>query len=385
MDIHVLKNYFLKLGASFYNSDDYRLKGYSYNPIGNYGIGFLACFMLSNEVKVKTRHMNDSNVYEVDINKFDEFVCINHNTGLQNQGIEVILKYDQFMEIWEAPENIEEFLNTHFLTDEINIQYINKMEEEIKDINNCIFDHSLENGVNFSEYLNGIEGMVSLNRDINYIFKNSIEGLNYWGIPLVFDGMKLYALDQHQGMFDLTDFIIKDNKMSVLNFPVIEDGEDLDKIIDAVGAEDAMGIYIDRKNVNYITIIAEDYLMEEYKEGFVDEGTEILPNLYLNEFSDYGHDPDSRTVIEYEEKLIYHINNHSLFLPIKQPESTFKINGIDFDLFAPKKEFNLFVRNVFVEKFNLDVPYKLCNLSIKNLTVNIINNDVKPNVTRNII
>lgn len=373
MDIHVLKNYFLKLGASFYNSDDYRLKGYSYNPIGNYGIGFLACFMLSNEVKVKTRHMNDSKLYEVDINKFDEFVCINHDTELHNQGTEVILQYDQFMKVWETPENIKEFLNTHFLTDEINIQYINKTEEDIKDINNRIFGENQESDVKLSDYLNGIEGIVSLNRDINYIFENSIEDLNYEGTPLVFDGIELYDLDDNPGKFDLKDFIIN-NKMSVLNFPVIEDREDLDKIMDVIDdTREAIDIYIDRNNANFISIIAKEDLMEESTDGLVKDDTEILPNLYLNGFSGYGHDSDSITLVELEEKLIYHINNYSLFLPIQ--------NG--YIIRSYNKGFDLFVRNVFVEKFDLDVPHTLFNLSIKNLVVNIIDDDVKPSVTRN--
>ncbi|UOK56157.1 hypothetical protein MGI18_14060 [Bacillus sp. OVS6] len=125
MDINILKNYFLKLGVSFYKSDDYMLKGYKYKPIGNYGIGFLACFMLSDEVKVRTRHFLNPVLYEVDITKFDEFVCINHNTELQNVGTEVILKYDQFMSNWKDSNELINFLQTNFLTDDINLQYIN--------------------------------------------------------------------------------------------------------------------------------------------------------------------------------------------------------------------------------------------------------------------
>lgn len=52
MSIEILKKYFLNVGVSYYASDDYLLQGRNYSPIGHYGIGFLACFMLSDRVEV---------------------------------------------------------------------------------------------------------------------------------------------------------------------------------------------------------------------------------------------------------------------------------------------------------------------------------------------
>lgn len=374
MNMHVLKNYFLKLGASFYNSDDYSLKGYSYNPIGNYGIGFLACFMLSDEVKVKTKHMNDSFLYEVGINKFDEFVCINHNTEYENQGTEVILKYDQFMDVWEKFENIEKFLNSHFLTDDIQIQYINKVTKEMKEVNNRFCDEGIKHTVDLSKYLNDIDVRVTFNKDLNYIFNYNIEDIDYQGEPLIFNGENLFILDEHKDEFNLFDFIV-DKKMSVLNFPVIEDGDELNNIIDVIGDnKEAIDNYIDRYNPNYLTIIAKEELMMESTRGFVIADTEILPELYLSDFADYSHDNEASTIIELEDKIIYNIDDYSLFLTVQESDKSYKFYGGEFDLF---------VRNVFLRKFNLDLPFKLLNLSIKDLKVNIINNDIKPNVTRN--
>lgn len=50
MSIDILKKYFLNVGVSYYASDDYLLQVRTYSPIGHYGIGFLACFMLSDRV-----------------------------------------------------------------------------------------------------------------------------------------------------------------------------------------------------------------------------------------------------------------------------------------------------------------------------------------------
>ncbi|HDR8122824.1 ATP-binding protein [Bacillus cereus] len=374
MNMYVLKNYFLKLGASFYNSDDYSLKGYSYNPIGNYGIGFLACFMLSDEVKVKTRHMKDLYLYEVDLNKFDEFVSINHNTEYENQGTEVILKYDQFMSVWGDFESLEKFLNSHFLTDDIQIQYINKVTKELKEINNKFYDDDLKHTVDLSKYLNEIQVQATLNKDLNYIFDNKIEDIGYKGEPIIFNGEDLLPLDEYQNEFNLLDFIV-DKQMQVLNFPLIENEGELNNIIDVIDdMDEAFDNYIARYNPTFLTIIAKEGLMIESVEGFVREDAEILPNLYLSNFANYGHDYDAGTIIELEDKIIYNIDEYSLFLTLK---------GIDKTLHFYQERSYLFVRNVFLKKFNLDIPFKLLKLSIKDLKVNIINDNIKPNVTRN--
>lgn len=51
MTIDVIKNHFLNIGKSYYKSNEYLFNNYSYKPIGQYGIGFLACFLLSDNVE----------------------------------------------------------------------------------------------------------------------------------------------------------------------------------------------------------------------------------------------------------------------------------------------------------------------------------------------
>jgi len=69
MSIDILKNYFLNVGVSYYVSDDYQFKGYKYLPIGNYGIGFLACFMLSDKVNVITKYYGESRANKVQVSQ----------------------------------------------------------------------------------------------------------------------------------------------------------------------------------------------------------------------------------------------------------------------------------------------------------------------------
>lgn len=92
--------------------------------------------MLSDTVKVKTKHLFDSLLYEVELNKTDEFVCIDYNTAPQGHGTEVILKYDQFIQCWEDLNDLKKFLKNNFITDNINLQYINKSDKEKELITN---------------------------------------------------------------------------------------------------------------------------------------------------------------------------------------------------------------------------------------------------------
>ena len=72
MTEEIIKNYFLKIGCSYYNSDNFqqakiRCKADSdYTPISRFGIGILSCFMgdeKCNRVEVSTKHFSENNIY----------------------------------------------------------------------------------------------------------------------------------------------------------------------------------------------------------------------------------------------------------------------------------------------------------------------------------
>jgi hypothetical protein len=59
MDLKALKDFFANVGQSFYTSREFQglleSKGIAMQPISNFGIGVLACFMIGDEVTVETR------------------------------------------------------------------------------------------------------------------------------------------------------------------------------------------------------------------------------------------------------------------------------------------------------------------------------------------
>ncbi|MBQ9514775.1 MAG: ATP-binding protein [Ruminococcus sp.] len=72
MDENIITNYFLKVGRSYYTSDDFKAdkrhygRGQDYNPISRFGIGILSCFMSdpeNNKLEVSTkRYSHDPNI-----------------------------------------------------------------------------------------------------------------------------------------------------------------------------------------------------------------------------------------------------------------------------------------------------------------------------------
>ncbi len=68
----IIRNYFLKVGRSYYNSDEFRQEKHrckadpDYTPVSRFGIGILSCFMgdkKTNQVEVSTKHFRENGIY----------------------------------------------------------------------------------------------------------------------------------------------------------------------------------------------------------------------------------------------------------------------------------------------------------------------------------
>lgn len=55
MDDYIFKNYFLKIGKSFYKSKDAKILAADYDSISEFGIGILSCFMVADRVEVESK------------------------------------------------------------------------------------------------------------------------------------------------------------------------------------------------------------------------------------------------------------------------------------------------------------------------------------------
>lgn len=146
MTKYILERYLTTLGLSYYAGADYQALNLQYNPISQFGIGFLSCFMLGKHIEVYTRHYTSHVGYYLDIPNYDGCFFIEEDKSIHEVGTRI--------RIWENPEQkgteyafdvkkIKEYINQYIRNTSINIYINNELElpknllcEEIKGLTN---------------------------------------------------------------------------------------------------------------------------------------------------------------------------------------------------------------------------------------------------------
>lgn len=382
MTIEILKKYFLNVGSSYYTSDDFLLKGLKHKPIGNYGIGFLACFMLSDIVTVKTRHFENSTRYEVELSKEDEYVSIKESEDVKHFGTDIILKYDQFMEVWpRGVSDIEEFLKLYFLSDEVPIDLINKSSEIKIKIDNRLVSYKPNNNthdvvINFSNFLEGITGEVIVKNPMNILFNTSFNDISLTGNAYYFDDELIDFENSDVNILDL----VSDGILKVINIPIIEDGKRLDQIMEVFeDLNESLKHYIDKNNVSYITILASEDKIETANEGTLSQNYNIMDDLDFSALYEFGQDRFCRySLIEIESFNIFNLPGKKIFLELVD-RATNQYYGVSNRM---SYDFQLYIKGVFVKSVVLALNKMLHSLRLEGFKVNIVMSDVIPNVSR---
>ena len=138
MTLNVVKKHFLNVGKSYYKSNEYYYENFNYKPIGQYGIGFLACFLLSDNVIVKTKYYDSSEICQIELEKNSEYVVTNTEETGSFIGTEIILDYDSFFSVFHNKTELVRFLERYFFTSiPINIRDTDNSKDTIEIKNNC--------------------------------------------------------------------------------------------------------------------------------------------------------------------------------------------------------------------------------------------------------
>ena len=135
MNEYVLKNYFFNIGKSFYNSDDYKNQNLNYSAIGQFGIGFLACFMLSSSVLLESKTIDqDPIAFEFEsmspfITKLSNSACIFE----EGHGTRIHLSYDEiFPDVFSEEDELVSYLYLLLITDNYCIKIIKSNNDIIE-------------------------------------------------------------------------------------------------------------------------------------------------------------------------------------------------------------------------------------------------------------
>lgn len=378
MDMDIITNYFLNVGKSYYTSEAFLLKDFNYKPIGNFGIGFLACFMLSNEVKVRTRHFNSENCITISLEKESEYIIISEDKNVQFEGTEIELKYGSFIKPFSSDiGKLKEFLLKYFLVDGYFLEFISVENREILKIKNSIELHSNKEAIKefnlpISDYLIGVNGNVQIKYHEKYVLQFS--DLSFPGIPYFYNGHSLGFM----GDDFCIDKIYCDDFIEFIEIPIITEAEseklknlyevfgDYGEAIDLMSADlHKISIFFDCKqqsdiDINNTVVGMYDYIIDT-TFGFEDLG-------------EHSQNLESKTKVYSRKINIY--KDSTMYLPfVPQHEIPNRYNhNIVWDTY---------LRNIFIKDYRFQ-PGNIANiLKLKQAKINITNKEVIPTVSRN--
>lgn len=374
MSLSILKKYFLNVGVSYYVSDDYLLQGRNYSPIGHYGIGFLACFMLSDNVEVKTVYYEDRKMNRISFEKNSEYICLTYEEDSRQQGTEIILDYDQCLGVFNFKiECLVSFIEKNFLDSGIPIK-ISTMENgkstDIKCVVRDIEKVIVEN-ICLNSYLNGIEAYIGCNyKQIN--FASQLSDLNGCDSYLYND--EDYTLIKETGV-KIKD-CVKDGKIRLLNVPIITENDERDFLKAYEVLEDYGEALNKIGNYESVNIWGRDDEIE-FDEYYVEVSSESIVGGYtLGGFREqFGHASLTPVQTVVEEKNVI-AGECNMVLPYNE--------SCIFSGQYPWEHTDLcYMKNVLLSELHVKIPYLVDGIVLKSAVVNIMNPEFVPNVSRN--
>lgn len=377
MSIDILKKYFLNVGVSYYVSDDYLFIGNKYAPIGNYGIGFLACFMLSDKVNVITKYYGESHANKIEFEKSSEYICLTYEDVPRSQGTEIILDYDQFISVFgNSQSNVEAFINKNFIDCQIPLRLITSKDGKTnsKALELQQLDSLYPESTRLDKYFDGIQVALQFNyKGITYL-KNFSD--IYANESYIFrEGNNEIILEQELSSPVLLKKYIVDGVIKFLTLPIIASSEEdnFAKAYDVLEDFEAALDKIDYENAN---IIAEDVSL--YNDSvLIDNSYEhIVGDYTLKDFrGQVGHSYNAPTYTFLQKKLVIQGDGDKI-LPynteiVFQGRYSFEYRDL------------IYIKNVLISNARIKIPFLVEGIELKGLVVNVTNKEIIPNVSRN--
>lgn len=384
MTIDILRKYFLNVGVSYYASSDFKYKGYTYKPIGNYGIGFLACFMLSDNVTVTTKHHTETSSNEIEIEKSSEFISLTNKEVQRQHGTEVSFDYSSFMEVFTNDINrVKKFIEDNFLLDDVQIRLIELNQGDPNTIL-CVSKPEMgEESISLNEYFDGIEADI--------IFKMVNEEVKKLEELTGADSNSIFLYDEEENRLipcgnsrtNLNDFI-EDDKISYLQIPVIDSSisNRFKNLISALEDWDEAFFKITNDINYYVYIFSKRFSDLLYTEGQIEKGDNLIGGFSFDEFCDqFDSDKCNGTKIEKIDRIVSHKMNLDSVLLINEKAR------IGYDIYSWSYNKNdkiqkIYNKNVYLNKMSVVIPYISNMINLGNITINLRHREVIPNLAR---
>ncbi len=137
MSEDVLTQFFFNIGKSYYQSTEFNKIGYSYSPIGQFGIGFLACFMLSKKITLETKHYSEgSKLIKMSFDK-ESYNVIKYKNNKKpfdfQHGTRIIMDYEQIIpSVFPDIKEIEQYIKELLIDNKYTFKFCDSKDRDIK-------------------------------------------------------------------------------------------------------------------------------------------------------------------------------------------------------------------------------------------------------------
>lgn len=402
MNEYIIKSYFLNVGKSYYKSKDFLNYKHNYNPIGNFGIGFLSCFMLSDEVQVITKHFNSNKKYTIDLEKNSEYIAFKEEEDNSNEsGSKIILNLDTFCRSFKSsikniPKKIFDFIEKNILIVNfkltINNTLIENLREKYRDKELELFNKEFTGvltknlkkseiedcfkTINLKNYFKDIEGVIK----IEYTEYNSLKNITDNSKKVFFfNGKNLEEIDTIKEL-NLQNIVNNKNYLRYIKIPIIPKtlSETLTNYIeinnynieDSIQTLDDIHSYIDE----IIIFVNKDVYIEE--SSFDDyRHIENSPIFIYKEIEYYIEDFINDLKLEKNENVEY-FKSDKLYLIYNNNKNICFQNEKLTSLNLPT-----YIKYIKINN-NFNYNYCLSNFYIKSALINIKSNEIQFDIKR---
>lgn len=382
MTLDVINNHFLNVGSSYYGSQDFLLSDYKYKPIGNFGIGFLACFMLSNFVQITTRHFQGKSKYVIELERGVEFTSVNTVDDVGFLGTEIRLNYKEFMSCFNNKvSEVESFIQLYFITDQASIEIIDQCAQMKVTVKNSLVPQIKKNGnsfvIDFGSLLNGISGYAEIKKHRPYI--RNILDIDFPGDVYFYDGANGLVPYDECDKYKFSDFFY-DDTFRYIDIPLVT--ALVAKAFD-VGMEYTNGDLDEVINRNsdhlewisiLIPITTEEVLLEEE----LSQGRQILEYLAFDDLVQLGHSKYQLTKVYNRSVNLFESIKDELYLPFDAEADASRYWRHKYD-----NKMLLYVRNVLIKDFSFIITNSASIFELEKIVVNIESRRVIPEISRN--
>jgi molecular chaperone HtpG len=384
MTIDTIKRHFLNIGVSYYSSDEFHLNDFTYKPIGNFGIGFLSCFMLSNTVTVNTRYYSSPIKFTINLEKDSEYTSLTETEDITFEGTEVILKYSDFKDVFKKSSDVHKFIKDYFLTDAVTIEVY---DSAAKNNDKKIIENPLRNfsrpaqgliAIDLSLYLRNVEGYALIKPKTQFI--KSFQDLSFEGSLYLYENRQLKQIDDRSSLA-LDDFVVED-ELKYMSLPLITSDIETDfknglKFMD--GDVEEVIKKLDR-DLTWISIICKKDLVDELDQRRFSWNDDILPGVAFEFLEKLGHESDYETQSFRKHVKLFEGKKNELYMPFD------KTNTPNFwpylHLFNSETR-TLFVRGVFIKDFHYSIPIISSIFELTEIRLNLTSRQVIPDISRN--